>query len=298
MWPSSYAALLRRARERLSSIDHTGIDSQFGTIEYAERGEGHPLLALHGIFGGYDAAYLTVDPWIGDGFRAIAPSRFGCLGSSVPPGATVADQADAYAVLLDALGIERAAVVGFSAGTVSAMQFGLRHPDRITALVLMSGHYPQRHHKVPEVLLRVLYTDRACWALKAFTPALFARICGTPKGFRASPAEQRALESVMEGLFPITPRRQGAIFDTLVSEPEVDSFPLEQISVPTLMVHAADDALAPYATVPPAAARIPGARLVTIQRGGHLYLGAEARVRREVAGFIRAHLSREALPGR
>jgi pimeloyl-ACP methyl ester carboxylesterase len=61
--------------------------------------------------------HLTVDPWIGDGFRAVAPSRFGCLGSPLPPGATAADQADAYAVLLDALGIERAAVVGFSAGT-------------------------------------------------------------------------------------------------------------------------------------------------------------------------------------
>jgi pimeloyl-ACP methyl ester carboxylesterase len=228
----------------------------------------------------------------------VAPSRFGCLGSSLPPNATVADQADAYAVLLDALGIGRAAVVGFSAGTVSAMQFGLRHPDRITALVLMSGHYPQKHHKLPELPLRLLYTDRVFWMLKTFAPELFARVCGIPKGFRASPGEQRALRSVMEGLFPITPRRQGAIFDTLVSEPDVDNFPLEQISVPTLLIHAADDALARSATVPPAAARIPGARLVTIQRGGHLYLGAEARVRQEAAGFIRAHIPQEARPGR
>jgi pimeloyl-ACP methyl ester carboxylesterase len=293
MWPNSYASLLRRAQKRLTSIEHTGVGAPFGTIEYTERGEGHPVLALHGIFGGFDAACLTVDPWIGDGFRVVAPSRFGCLGSALPPGATVADQADAYAVLLDALGIKRAAVVGFSAGTVSAMQFGLRHPDRITALVLMSGHYPQRHYNVPELLLRLLYTDRAFWMLKTFTPGLFARICGTPKGFRASPAEQQALDSVMDGLFPITSRREGAIFDTLVSEPDVDNFPLERITVPTLMIHAADDALARYATVPPAAARIPGARLVTIERGGHLYLGAEARVRQEVAGFIHAHIPQE-----
>jgi pimeloyl-ACP methyl ester carboxylesterase len=298
MWPTRYATLLRGAQERLASIEHTSIESPFGTIEYAERGEGYPVLALHGIFGGFDAAFLTVDPWIGDGFRVIAPSRFGCLGSSLPPQATVADQADAYAVLLDALGVQQAAVVGFSAGTVSAMQFGLRHPDRITALVLMSGHYPQRHYKVPELLLRLLYTDRAFWVLKTFTPGLFARVCGTPKGFRASPAEQQALDAVMEGLFPITSRREGAIFDTLVAEPDVDNFPLEQITVPTLMIHAADDALARYATVPPAVARIPGARLVTVERGGHLYLGAEARVRREVAGFVRAHIPREALPGR
>jgi len=161
---------------------------------------------------------------------------------------------------------------GFSAGTVSAMQFGLRHPDRITALVVMSGHYPQKHHKLPERPLRLLYSDRVFWTLKTFAPKLFARVGGTPKGFRASSAEQRALEWVMEGLFPIKPRTRGAIFDTLVSEPDVDSFPLEQMSVPTLMIHAADDALARYATVPPAAARIPGARLVTIERGGHLYL--------------------------
>lgn len=134
--------------------------------------------------------------------------------------------------------------------------------------------------------------------MKTLAPGLFARICGIPKGFRASPTEQRALEWVMEGLFPIKPRSQGAIVDTLVSEPEVDDFPLEQITAPTLMVHAADDALARYATAPPAAARIPGARLVTIERGGHVFLGAEARVRREVAGFIARTASQERLSGR
>jgi len=39
----------------------------------------------------------------------------------------------------------------------------------------------------------------------------------------------------------------------------------------------------------PTVSRVLWARLLTIERGGHLYLGAEARVRREVAGFIRAH---------
>jgi hypothetical protein len=47
---------------------------------------------------------------------------------------------------------------------------------------------------------------------------------------------------------------------------------------------------------PPTAARIPGARLVTVQRGGHLYLGAEARVRQEVAAFIRSQLLQRAGP--
>jgi hypothetical protein len=35
---------------------------------------------------------------------------------------------------------------------------------------------------------------------------------------------------------------------------------------------------------------------VTIERGGHLYLGAEARVRQEVAAFIRSHVTQGAGP--
>jgi hypothetical protein len=47
VWPASYATLLRLAQQRLSSIDHASIESPFGTIEYAERGEGDPVLVLH-----------------------------------------------------------------------------------------------------------------------------------------------------------------------------------------------------------------------------------------------------------
>jgi 2-hydroxy-6-oxonona-2,4-dienedioate hydrolase len=56
------------------------------------------------------------ETYIGAGHRFVAPSRFGYLGSSLPAAALPADQADAYAVLLDALGIDRAAVYGYSGG--------------------------------------------------------------------------------------------------------------------------------------------------------------------------------------
>jgi pimeloyl-ACP methyl ester carboxylesterase len=280
----------------LSSIQPTSIPSPFGTIEDAERGQGDPVLVLHGSFGGFDAASLTVDPWIGDGFHVVAPSRFGCLGPCLPPKATVADQADADAPAAGCPGIQQAAVVGFSAGTSRRCSSPSATPGRTSALVLMSGHYPQRHHQLPALPLRLLYSDQVCGALQRFTPELLGRSCGTPEGLRASPAEQHALAWVMDGLFPIGPRARGAIFDTLAAEPEVDDFPLEQLNVPTLMVHAADDALARYQTAPAAAARIPGGAAGDGPRGGHLYLGAEARVRREVARFIHTHLPQETLP--
>jgi pimeloyl-ACP methyl ester carboxylesterase len=141
------------------------------------------------------------------------------------------------------------------------------------------------------VLPDEVYTDRVFWALNTFTPRLLRGFAaGLSNGYVPSPAEETTIRAVMEALFPINPRRKGAVFDTIVSEPDVDSYPLERIAVPTLMVHAADDTLARYQTVPPAARRIPGARLLTIERGGHLLLGAEARVRAEIAGFLRSTL--------
>ena len=67
-----------------------------GAVEYAEPGSGEPLLAIHGFFGGCDEALLSLGGVAADR-RAIAPSRFGYLGLSMPAGASVTVQADAYA---------------------------------------------------------------------------------------------------------------------------------------------------------------------------------------------------------
>jgi pimeloyl-ACP methyl ester carboxylesterase len=71
------------------------------------------------------------------GIRVIAMSRFGYLRTPMPADASAAAQADAHVCLLDALGIRQAAVIGGSAGAPSALQMAIRHPDRVTALVLL-----------------------------------------------------------------------------------------------------------------------------------------------------------------
>ena len=73
---------------------------------------------------------------LGEGYRVVSPSRFGYFGSTLRPTATPAHQADAYTVLLDHLGIDRAAVIGYSAGSASVLEFALRHPDRVVGLIL------------------------------------------------------------------------------------------------------------------------------------------------------------------
>jgi 2-hydroxy-6-oxonona-2,4-dienedioate hydrolase len=87
-----------------------------------------------------------------------------------------------------------------------------------------------------------------------------------------------------ELLFPFRPRRDGAVFDGFVSNPTADRFPLEQLRAPTLVISARDDPLAPYRFAA-AASRIPGARFVTVERGGHLFLGHDADVRKQINAF-------------
>jgi pimeloyl-ACP methyl ester carboxylesterase len=91
-----------------------------------------------------------------------------------------------------------------------------------------------------------------------------------------------------EFLFPLKPRREGAVFDGFVSNLAADRFPLEEIAVPTLVINARDDtSFAPYRFAVEAAERIPGAKLVSIASGGHWFLGHDAEVREAIDAFVR-----------
>jgi pimeloyl-ACP methyl ester carboxylesterase len=109
---------------------------------------------------------------------------------------------------------------------------------------------------------------------------------GVPKGYRPTPDDAATVRAVSQLQFPLTPRKPGALFDGFVSNLVADRFPLEQLTVPTLVVSAVDDHWAPYRYAVQAASRIPGAKLVTIERGGHLFLGHDTQVRTAVRGFI------------
>jgi len=59
--------------------------------------------------------------------------------------------------------------------------------------------------------------------------------------------------------------------------------------VPVLIINAVDDPLALYDNAPAMAEQFPGARLVTVESGGHLLLGHEKRIRSEIAEFLKQH---------
>lgn len=284
---------LDAARARLAAVDRTVLLTSFGAVEYAERGTGEPLLVIHGIFGGCDSGLLSVGDLF-PGSRLIAPSRFGYLGSDLPAGATPADQADAYAALLDGLGIASTDVIAFSAGTTSALQFAMRHPDRVKHLVVMSGSWPGSptaadQSQANRLLVR---SELPMWALKTFAPPIMIRLVGVPKGYPLTGADERFVSGIIDSIFPVVPRAEGVNFDFFVSNPDVGHYDLAAITVPMLIVHTRDDPLASYDAAQRAADRIPGARLVSMAQGGHLGLGQQGTVGPELAAF----LGRQAVP--
>lgn len=140
-----------------------------------------PLLFSYLLFGGFDLGLGTADAYLGDGFRVIAPSRFGYLGSSLQAGATLADQADAYAALLDALGVERTAVVGFSAGGRRRSSSRCGTP---TGPAGWSCCAPRSRtgRATPKPVAQLLFgSDLVFWRLKAYLPSLYARLLGMPR---------------------------------------------------------------------------------------------------------------------
>ena len=282
-----YRGDLRAAYDRLAAMDRRAVPTPWGSVEYAERaGAGEPLLAIHGIFQGCDGGLLTVRDQFPDR-RVIAPSRFGYHGSSMPAGATPAAQADAFAALLDALQIGEVDVIGISAGSTSALQFAMRHPDRARRLVVLSGNLPGgRTAVVQPAWARALYGDVPMWAIRTLSPRTMTFLAGVPRGFSLDTEDARFVDEFVDTIFPIASKIEGVKFDAFVSNPDVNGYELESIRVPALLVHAMDDPLASYDAAERAAARIRGARLVSLESGGHLMVGQAERVRAEIADFL------------
>src|SRR5690606_29432661 len=113
-------------------------------------------------------------------WRLIAPSRFGYLRTPLPADDSPVAQADAHVALLDSLGIDRVVAFGVSAGTRSALELALRHPERVAALVLVvpATYVPdavpletRRQDAFPLVLWLVnAGADFAWWALERISP--------------------------------------------------------------------------------------------------------------------------------
>ncbi len=295
---SRYRPAILRARSRVTQAGRI-VSSPCGPIEYAESGSGPAVLIAHGAGGGFDQGLALGHELVRAGFRVIAPSRFGYLGTPMPADASTQAQAGAFACLLDALDLPSAAIMGVSAGGPSAVQFALRFPDRTRALVLLvpavyaphpSGAAPPRASRITLLLFdTALRSDFLFWAAsKMARPLMIRAILGTPPELvaNAPPEEQARIQTFLDDILPVSQKRAGLVNDarTVSSLPR---YALEKVGVPTLAVSTVDDGYGTFAGARYTSEHIAGARFIGYPTGGHMLVGRNAAVSTEIIAFMR-----------
>ena len=125
-------------------VHANGID-----IHYVEAGEGQPLILLHGgvvstnlIWEGVPIAYASHMGALANHFRVIAPDTRGG-GRTAHSGSEEVSfdlLADDVVALVDALGLERPLITGFSEGAITATIVAIRSPEAVRAVVNHAGY--------------------------------------------------------------------------------------------------------------------------------------------------------------
>jgi len=270
------------------------INTTHGLIEYADEGEGYPVLVSHGGLMGYDQI-KSVKQMIGNhGFRVIAPSRFGYLRTPLPQNASVAAQADAYAELLDALNVSKVIVMGFSFGGPAALQFTLSYPNRTIALVMsmaVSHNTPTLDFQNQIMQQVILRSDLAGWAFSDSLRPQFLALIGVSSQVQANMtnADEQYVDDMLRVMQPMSARQAGMYNDRIVGQAEIN-LPLENIKAPTLVFHAKDDGLVNFEYGQYTAQHIPNAKFVPFQSGGHLLVGCLDAMHIETMNFLRENL--------
>ena len=276
----------RSGVERELLAASTVVATSRGPIEYGAIGEGPAVLVIHGTPGGYDEWLNTIassgNEW--RGFRYIAPSRPGYLRTPLAVGATPAQQADAFAALLDALHVTRAAIIASSGGGPSALQFALRDPERCSALVLeaavvrkLSGPAAQ----LPTTALGADYRDLRIYLLHL----LADRYGRSPQYAGFIPIAQAELRAEV----PYALRRAGTENDML-QEARIPDWPLADIHCPTLILQGTADKNVPLADAEYAHAEIGSSELVTLAGEDHLMSITKHDVlARRIVAFLKEH---------
>ncbi|MFI6499853.1 alpha/beta fold hydrolase [Nonomuraea typhae] len=222
-------------------------------VGYIDGGSGVPLVLVHG--GESDRTqFATLRAHLGPGIRAISyDQRDSGITVNPPDPYTLSDLADDLAALLDALGLQRAHLLGTSFGGAVAQHAALRHPERVASLILVATtpSFAMCVEAVSE-LLEMSHGDRQNAVADFFV---------TPEGqaeFQTRAAQTLAVRDPGQSARRHEAARQHEIRDRLA-----------RIAAPTLIVHGTADRLAPYAGALLMEQRMPNAELRAIEGGRH-----------------------------
>jgi pimeloyl-ACP methyl ester carboxylesterase len=250
----------------MSSIRANGI-----TIEYESRGTGAPLVLIAGL--GYDRwMWHRMTPLLVEHYRVITFDSRGVGGSDKPKGPYSAAMLAADTVgLLNALGIESAAVMGHSMGGFVAQALALDYPHTVERLILSATNFGGPNHVPisPEALVVLMDTrgdpvERLRNGIRVSTAPGFAeREAAFVDGWLAYRAAH-----------PIDPEAYAAQLAVgLALMPEEAGFEqrLAGVSAPALILCGEHDKVVPPENATLLARRLPNSTVAILPGAGHLY---------------------------
>ena len=243
-------------------------------IYYEMHGAGEPVLMIPGL--GLDHNYYSLGlPSMSPHMQAITVDPRGVGASSKDEGAySVASWADDFASLIEVLGHESVHVLGTSLGGTIALALALRHPEKVSSLIVVGAfselnesvylNYSLRKRLIQQIGLSEEMADFiALWIL-------------TP-GFIETDAGKRVAADMRANIQQNSPNRYIKFLDAILElgkrtpdfEPPLTA-QLHKIKVPTLVACADNDHFIPARLSRVIAERIAGAQYATVPDGGHI----------------------------
>jgi proline iminopeptidase len=275
------------------------------TLYYREIGQGQPILLLHGG-PDFDHTYLLPDmDRLADTFRLIYYDQRG-RGKSArnvqPEEVTIQSEVEDIEHLRAYFRLESVPALGHSWGALLAMEYALRHPKRVSHLILMNtapashddflllGQYRRQRPAADLVKMKELSSTTKYQDGDPDTVAEYYR-----SHFRATLKQPELLEALIKSLRSsftnedILKARE--IEERLVRETwsssEYNLLPkLRQLTIPTLILHGDHDHI-PVECASHIAESIVSSRFVVLRDCGHFsYLECPAEVRKEIENFF------------
>jgi len=298
------------AQSKPGVAQESRIPVQGAELYCREIGQGTPLIVLHGG-PDFDIAYLLPElDRLSDKFHLIYYDQRG-RGRSAdhvkPEDVTLESEMDDLDKVREHFHLDKVDLLGHSWGTVLALEYTLRHPERVSRLVLMdpapaavadiNRFRRERVEKWPVLMeLRKAIADTTAYK-EADPEAVVAyyRLHFKPALARSEDYEKlmirmkaRFIEQGKEGILKSRAVEERLVNETWASPKGYDLHPkLKSLNIPALVI-TGDHDFFPFAAEHIAQA-IPGARLVTLKDCGHFpYLECPAPLRDQIDAFFRS----------
>jgi 3-oxoadipate enol-lactonase len=255
-------------------------------LYYEVHGEGEPLLLIMGLSLNSKSWFRTL-PALSEHFKVIIFDNRGTGHSDKPNSPySIEQMAEDAKCVLDAAGVESAHVYGISMGGMIAQRLALLYPSRVRSLILGCTTSGGASHVQPSAEVSMLMLSRGssvatpeemAWAT---APILYSQSFIENQRELVAEDIQRRIE------IPVLPYAYILQLQACLAHDTYND--IDQIKVPTLVIHGDEDKLVPYQNGVTLAEKIPNAEFLTIQGAGHIYVTeANDLVNERVIDFLK-----------